>query len=104
DRDKPISSARSARAPDINHHELSPLAPGHIDEGNLMHVGAVQIRPPGDYVVGVWDALRLRAPRWSNCELPGFATARVTHGASVHPRRPQGVKQRLREIAVHQAL
>src|SRR5215510_5027151 len=103
-RDEPISPARGPGAPDIDHHQLSPFASGHINERNLMHVSAIQIGPPGDNVVGVLDALRLRAPRWSDRQFPGFATARVAHSASVDPRRTQGVKQRLREIAVHQTL
>src|SRR4029453_3059468 len=103
-REETIRTTGGSGAPDIDNHQLSPFAPGHIDEGNLMHVGAIQIGSPGDNVVGVLDALRLRAPRWSDRQLPGFATARVTHGASVDPRRTQGVKQRLREIAVHQTL
>src|ERR1043166_9222744 len=91
DRDEPISPACGSRAPDIDPHQLSPFAPGHINEGNLMYVGTIQIGPPGDHEVGVLDALRLRAPRWPDRQFPGFTTARVAHGASVHPRRAQGV-------------
>ena len=102
--DEPVSPARRAGAPDIDHHQSGTFASGHIDEGNLMHIGAVQIGPPGDDVVRILHALRLRPPCCADRQLPGFPTARVAHGASIHPCRPQGMKQRLGEIAIHQAL
>ena len=66
-----------------------------------MHVGAIEIRPPGDNQVGLLDTLRVSPAGWPNGQLPGFPTARVTDRASIDARRSQGVKQGLRKVTVH---
>src|SRR5262249_25062895 len=88
DGDEPIGTTRGPGAPDVDYDQFCALTPGHVDEGNLMYIGAIEIRPPRDDHVGILDPLWIGPSHWPNRQLPGFPTTRVAHRSSINTRCP----------------